>query len=84
MVLPGRKRRKIKGEHSLHLTCRHLPSKIKSNIDGKNTCQKRCHVHMLTNLKPRVRKDTSYECADCNTPLCLEPCFKEYHTKLSY
>jgi len=84
LVSPGRKDRKIKGNHPLHLTSRHFPSKIKSDKDGKKSCQKRCHVHMLTNLKPRIRKDTSYECVDCNTTLYLEPCFKEYHNRLVY
>ena len=29
-------------------------------------------------------KMTSYQCSECNIPLCIEPCFKIYHTEENY
>ncbi|KAF8787184.1 PiggyBac transposable element-derived protein like [Argiope bruennichi] len=29
----------------------------------------------------RIRKETRMWCEDCNVALCVEPCFKIYHTE---
>ena len=32
----------------------------------------------------QVRTRTSYICTECDAPLCVPICFKDYHTKLHY
>jgi hypothetical protein len=44
----------------------------KNNVD--NTIQKR----------KRAGHETSYECKDCNVSLCIEPCFRLYHSYQEY
>ncbi|KAG0728873.1 PiggyBac transposable element-derived protein 4 [Chionoecetes opilio] len=52
---------------------------------GTQRCpQRRCHVCQQTTRHAKKRKDTRYQCSDCNVGLCLEPCFKEYHTLIHY
>ena len=41
---------------------------------------KQCSKKTDVNGKP-VRKETRYLCKLCQVPLCLLPCFEEYHTK---
>ena len=31
-------------------------------------------------IRPRVRKQTSLYCLECDTPLCIDPCFELLHT----
>ena len=38
-----------------------------------------CHV-----CSKKKRKQTSYQCKVCKTPLCLYPCFEVYHTQEKY
>jgi len=40
LVSPGRKGRKIKGDHPLRLTSRHFPSKLKTDKDGKKVVKR--------------------------------------------
>ena len=35
-------------------------------------------------LQPLKQKLTSYECKNCKVALCIEPCFKVYHTEIKY
>lgn len=35
---------------------------------------------VCASLRPRVRRQTCYFCADCQTPLCVVPCFELFHT----
>lgn len=39
-----------------------------------------CFVCKNTKKKPRCRKRIVYECNECKVPLCLRPCFMEYHS----
>lgn len=79
----GSKWRKQKNDLPLRLTARHFPSRINTG-ENKKKIGRRCHVHSNTILNPQSRKDTSYKCNECGKYLCLEPCFKDYHTKLNY
>lgn len=63
--------------HPLRLTERHFPSVYESV--GKNRCR-RCVVCSANDK----RRESTYECKDCNVGLCVDPCFKIYHTKLNY
>ena len=31
-------------------------------------------------IRPRLRKQTSFYCLECDTPLCIVPCFEIFHT----
>ena len=31
-------------------------------------------------MRPRLRKQTSFYCLECDTPLCIVPCFEIFHT----
>ena len=57
------------------LTERHFPVKI----DGHKV-QRNCSV--CSNKKGRGRKTTCYMCKQCNSPMCIVPCFELHHTKV--
>ena len=62
------------------ITERHFPSYI-PNIDRDNRiCRRRCVVCS----SHQVRTQTTYICTECDAPLCVPVCFKDYHTKLHY
>jgi len=63
----------------LRLTARHFPPLIPQTSQSKEP-QKKCGVCTSHN----VRSDTRYMCVDCNVPLCIVDCFKDYHTKKNY
>jgi hypothetical protein len=64
----------------LRLTERHFPSYI-PNVDSNNRiCRRRCVVCS----SHQVRTVTTYICTECDAPLCVPVCFKDYHTKLHY
>lgn len=48
--------------------------------EKKERPQRRCAVCSKAN----VRKDTYFWCPDCNVGLCIEPCFKSFHTKVNF
>ncbi|CAF1401911.1 unnamed protein product [Adineta ricciae] len=74
----GRGRPSLTSE-PLRLTGRHFPSRIEPN--GNNHIRRRkCIVCSRTNLAPKKRTDTLYECVDCDVGLCIDDCFKKYHT----
>lgn len=64
-------------EDLARLTERHFISTIPPT-DKKARAQKRCRVCYLQGR----RKDVRYHCLDCPTKpgLCMEPCYKLYHT----
>ncbi|XP_069960072.1 piggyBac transposable element-derived protein 4 [Cherax quadricarinatus] len=45
----------------------------------KKSAQKRCFVCAHTTKRPQKRRDTRFMCEECKTPLCITPCFKEFH-----
>ncbi|XP_068082602.1 piggyBac transposable element-derived protein 4-like [Anabrus simplex] len=61
------------------LTERHFLQRI-SPTASKARPQKRCVVC----YKQGKRKESVYWCPDCETFLCVEECFKIYHTKLNF
>lgn len=75
----------VNGEaHPLRLTGRHFPRPLPNREGQKRKMQKRCHVCYNTKKQERKRKDTQYECPECNVPLCIYPCFALFHTKKNY
>ncbi|XP_063875711.1 uncharacterized protein LOC135108529 isoform X2 [Scylla paramamosain] len=51
---------------------------------SRNVGVGRCYVCSHSSRKPKVRKQTSYKCHECKVPLCIVPCFREYHTFKTY
>lgn len=64
-------------DNPTRLTERHFPSLYTSK--GKNR-SRRCVVCSTNNR----RSESRYECKDCNVGLCIDPCFRLYHTQLDY
>lgn len=63
----------------LRLTERHFP-KICPATEKKKNASRMCVVCS----KNKKRKESRYECQDCNVGLCIVPCFEIFHTKLNY
>ena len=72
--------------HSINLyvhTCcpaRHFPSPIPQTVLG-GASTRRCHVCKHTQHSKQNRRDTKCMCIECNVPLCITPCFRNFHTK---
>lgn len=52
--------------------------------EGQNKAQKRCKVCSekgRNSTGKAARKCTSYQCSACKIGLCVEPCFRLFHTK---
>ena len=65
--------------HPLRLTARHFPSLIPPN-ESKQTPQRRCYVCSNTERRAKERRDTRYQCTECDVGLCITDCFKDFHT----
>ncbi|CAF1325070.1 unnamed protein product [Adineta steineri] len=66
------------------LLSRHFPSLI-SPTENKQHAARRCHVCSHTvNKNNRARHESRYECTICNVTLCVDPCFRIYHTVLNF
>lgn len=69
----------------LRLNARHFPSPVTPTA-CKEKPTRRCVVcsnNMDENGK-RKRRETRYECTQCNVGLCVSPCFERYHTIENY
>ncbi|KAL4120990.1 hypothetical protein QTP88_013581 [Uroleucon formosanum] len=65
---------------------RHFISKIPptlSKVHPRRVC-KVCAEKAKRSTGNRGRKETSYYCSSCNTPLCVDECFEIYHIKQNY
>ena len=56
----------------------HFSSRIASTVVTQVNSRRQCHV--CAHTVRRARRDTSYECIECNVGLRLMNCFKDYHT----
>lgn len=68
----------------LRLTGRHFPKPLPLTADGKRKKQKQCFVCYNTKKADRKRKDTSYQCEECDVALCVSPCFEAFHVQKNY
>ena len=68
-------------EDLLRVTGHHFPQKV-APTGAKALPQKRCKVC----CRKGVRRESRYTCDSCPSQpgLCVEPCFKTYHTKNKY
>ncbi|KAI4478521.1 hypothetical protein M0804_011844 [Polistes exclamans] len=67
----------IGNNNPLRLIKRHFPSVYKA---PGNKPRRRCVVCRANNR----RRETVYECKNCDVRLCVDPCFQIYHCKLNY
>ena len=58
----------------------HFPDNIPQVETSKNKTRRDCIVCSSKN----IRQKTFCMCIDCNVPLCVTPCFKQYHCNLHY
>ncbi|XP_040072194.1 piggyBac transposable element-derived protein 4-like [Ixodes scapularis] len=72
------------GDNPTRLTARHFLERVPQTSAKGSRTQRRCHVCANTALRPKQRKDTRFMCAACDKGLCVEPCFKDYHTLKKY
>lgn len=68
-------------KHPLRLTARHFPRPTPTPEGQRRKLQRKCFVCANTKTKPKKRKDTTFECSECNVGLCIFPCFENFHTK---
>ena len=66
----------------------HWPQRLpKSNKTGKTKTRKCKFCHVSANMAvktqiPRNEKSTTIICKACKVPLCVDPCFEEYHKRI--
>lgn len=68
------------------LTGRHFPDKIpatEKKAQPTRICRVCADIAKAATGKSG-RKETSWWCPDCDTPLCVPHCFKVYHTRADY
>lgn len=70
---------------TLRLSERHFPKRI-TRKNGKIPSLK-CRVCSVSKRKSKLsglpvrRRSTSYMCEQCHLPMCVDPCFKVFHTR---
>ncbi|XP_046588357.1 piggyBac transposable element-derived protein 4-like [Neodiprion virginianus] len=64
----------------LRLISTHFPSKYINPTGKRRNGRRKCVVCR----KHKKRTETQFECKECKVGLCIEPCFKLYHTKEHY
>uniref|UniRef100_A0AAF5DKM1 PiggyBac transposable element-derived protein domain-containing protein n=2 Tax=Strongyloides stercoralis TaxID=6248 RepID=A0AAF5DKM1_STRER len=69
------KRQKLQSDCPLRLTARHFPDLVPSTSSKKNASRK-----CIVCSKTKVRRETRYQCNECDVGLCVQPCFRKYHT----
>lgn len=74
-------RRKVNPENPTRLSGRHFPQMIPTQpTTGRRRGQRRCVVC----LRHKMDKKTTIFCPTCDVGLCVDPCFKNYHTLGNY
>lgn len=64
----------------IRLTARHFPSKVPGTAKKVNATRI-CAVCSKTKFNgKKVRKESRYECSICDVGLCVDPCFRIFHT----
>ncbi|CAL4159554.1 unnamed protein product, partial [Meganyctiphanes norvegica] len=52
-------------------------------VNGRKV-QRACYVCQNTVREPKKRKMVSTKCVECDIPMCLGSCFKNFHTMKKY
>ncbi|KAK6304383.1 hypothetical protein J4Q44_G00249690 [Coregonus suidteri] len=71
-------------DNPLRLTARHFPSKVPQTAAQGSRTRRHCKVCLSSTMRRKQRKLTKYMCVPCDIPLCVAPCFGEYHTLKHY
>lgn len=66
------------GDIPMRLTQRHFPSLVPPT-EKRKTAQRVCFVCKNTKQREQKRRDSRYQCAECDVGLCVVPCFAQYH-----
>lgn len=76
-------RRTSSNYHPKRLIDRHFPSLI-PYAEGSAPKQLTCVVCSHSVRKEKKRSKSRYECIDCKVGLCVNNCFRDYHTLLHF
>ena len=68
----------------LRLSARHFPTLVTQTDQQGGRTRRRCRVCQTTTRCQQMRKATKFMCVQCDIPLCVTPCFEEYHTLKHY
>uniref|UniRef100_A0A674EYF1 PiggyBac transposable element-derived protein domain-containing protein n=1 Tax=Salmo trutta TaxID=8032 RepID=A0A674EYF1_SALTR len=68
----------------LRLTAWHFPCKVPQTAAQGSRTRRHCKVCLSGARRSKQRKMTKYMCLACDTPLCISPCFEEYHMLKHY
>ncbi|XP_064868624.1 piggyBac transposable element-derived protein 4-like [Oncorhynchus nerka] len=71
-------------DNPLRLTARHFPCKVPQTASQGSRTRRHCKVCLSGARRSKQRKMTKYMCLACDTPLCISPCFEEYHMLKRY
>uniref|UniRef100_A0A8C7H0A3 PiggyBac transposable element-derived protein 4-like n=1 Tax=Oncorhynchus kisutch TaxID=8019 RepID=A0A8C7H0A3_ONCKI len=71
-------------DNPLRLTARHFPCKVPQTASQGSRTRRHCKVCQSGARRSKQRKMTKYMCLACDTPLCISPCFEEYHMLKHY
>jgi len=72
------KKKKMNISDRLNIDQRHFPEYIGDSSTKKQ--RRQCYV-CSNKAEGKKRKDTFYQCKECDVGLCAAPCFNIYHTK---
>lgn len=70
-------------EQPRRLTERHFPSPVPPT-PAKAKPFRRCYVCSRTTRRQQRRKESHFQCTECDVGLCVHPCFTEFHTLEHY
>ncbi|CDQ94252.1 unnamed protein product [Oncorhynchus mykiss] len=70
-------------DNPLRLTTRHFPCNVPQTAAQGSRTQRYCKA-CLSGTRRRKQRLTKYMCLACDTPLCVSPCFGEYHMLKHY
>lgn len=79
LLTTSKRGRKSKEENPLRLKERHFPSHIPAS-EKKEKPTRSCSVCAAQ----KQRKESRYQCGECDVALCVDPCFRIYHTQKSF
>jgi hypothetical protein len=83
--LPGKRGRVSHTDPPRRLRERHFPSFLPAPPGSQRKHASRvCHACNGPDNIGRKRKESCYQCAECNVTLCVPDCFKAFHTVLNY
>jgi hypothetical protein len=70
--------------HPRRLTERHFPEMIEAT-EKKAHHSKQCYMcaRKRDARGKKIRKETRYQCVQCNVSLCVIPCFRNFHTNVN-